>query len=176
MKDCSSGQIKIFLAFLLIAGAVAVGISFFGPSKTQNYAPEQPIPFSHKLHAGDRKIPCTYCHIGTENSRHATVPATSVCMNCHQLVKTDSPHIQKLTEMYNKGQPVPWVRVHNLPDFTFFNHRRHIDRGVQCQVCHGEVETMERVKQYAPLTMGWCVNCHRQPEYNAPTSCDTCHR
>lgn len=162
-----------FLIFLAIGGGFAFALM---PAKNQGYAPVQPIPFSHKKHAGLYNIPCMYCHIAVEKSRHATVPAMNICLNCHSVVKKDSPYIQKLTAAYNEGKPFPWIKVHDLPEFTYFNHRRHVARGLACQVCHGEVQEMERVKQYAPLTMGWCVNCHRQPQYNAPTTCDTCHR
>lgn len=173
----SSGtKLKLLLSLIVV---LVVGAAFWlalSPSKNQGYAPVQPIPFSHKRHAGQYKIPCMYCHISVEKSRHATVPPMNVCMNCHKLVKTDSPHIQKLTELYNQGKPIPWIKVHDLPEFTYFNHQRHIARGVKCQKCHGEVEQMEKVKQVAPMTMGWCVNCHRQQDPPAPTSCDTCHR
>jgi len=161
------------LIFLVIAGSFIYALA---PAKNQGYAPAQPIPFSHKLHAGKYNIPCMYCHVAAEKSRHATVPAMNICLNCHRMVKTDSPFIQDLTKHYNEGKPIQWIKVHDLPEFTYFNHKRHIARGVQCQTCHGEVQTMDRVQQFAPLTMGWCVNCHRQPQYNAPVTCDTCHR
>jgi hypothetical protein len=176
MKENGIASSKIIVALLLIlflAGGVGYALS---PSKNQGYAPVQPIPFSHKLHAGKYAIDCRYCHTSVEKSRHATVPPEQVCLNCHSAVKLDSPHIQNLKNHFDQGKPIPWIKVHDLPDFTFFNHRRHIDRGVKCQTCHGEVQEMDRVKQFAPLTMGWCVNCHRQPQYNAPVSCDTCHR
>lgn len=173
-KGSASAQIVAVLIFFALVAAGA-GIALM-PAKNQGYAPEQPIPFSHKIHAGKFSIPCLYCHISAEKSRHATVPPVNVCMNCHRFVKTDSPFIQKVTEHYKTGKPIPWIKVHDLTDFTYFNHRRHIAKGVKCQECHGEVQEMDRVKQNAPLTMGWCVNCHRQPQYNAPTNCDTCHR
>ncbi|MCC6276449.1 MAG: cytochrome c3 family protein [Oligoflexia bacterium] len=174
MKSATSLKLLAgFVALVLVAGGATFALS---PGKNQGYAPAQPIPFSHQRHAGQFNIPCMYCHTTVEKSRHASVPAMNVCMNCHRLVKTESPYIKQLTESYDAGKPIPWIKVHDLPDFTFFNHKRHIARGVQCQTCHGDVQNMERIKQVAPLTMGWCVNCHRQPEYNAPTSCDTCHR
>src|SRR5437868_14494445 len=110
------------LVLLFIIGAIIY--AFYGPQKNQGYAPEQPIPFSHKLHAGKYNIPCMYCHVAVEKSRHATVPAMNVCMNCHKMVKTDSPHIKYLTEQYNQGKPIPWIKVHDLPEFTYFNHKR----------------------------------------------------
>src|SRR5690606_10903716 len=102
-------------------------------------APSQPFPFSHAVHAGDRKIQCLYCHSNIEKSAHANIPSTAVCMNCHLVVKTDSPWIQKLTEMYNNDEPIKWVNVHVLPDYVYFNHQPHIQRGVSCDTCHGNV-------------------------------------
>ncbi len=171
--SATSKLIVFVLVMFLIAGGIVYAL---GPAKNQGYAPIQPIPFSHKLHAGKYGIDCRYCHYSVERSRHATVPPENVCMNCHRFVKTDSPHIKNLTEHFNQGKPIAWIKVHDLPEFTYFDHKRHIARGVQCNMCHGEVPDMERIKQFAPLTMGWCVNCHRQPQYNAPTTCDTCHR
>lgn len=134
---------------------------YFPTASNQGYAPEQPIPFSHKLHAGQYKIACQYCHSNVEKSYHATVPAMNVCMNCHSVVKTDSPHIQKLKRHFDEGNPIEWVRVHELPDHARFPHKRHIAAGVSCETCHGDVPTMDRVVQKAPLTMGWCLGCHR---------------
>lgn len=137
------------------------------------YAPEQPLPFSHKLHAGENKIPCLYCHANAERSRHATVPSMNICMGCHQVVATSKPAIVKLTEMYKKGESPEWIRVHSVPDFGYFSHRWHVAKGIACQTCHGPVEQMERVVQSRLLKMGDCVTCHRQN--NAPTDCNTCH-
>lgn len=141
----------------------------------EGYQPEQPIPYSHALHAGTYKVPCMYCHTNADRSRHATVPGLGICMNCHKVVKPDSPHIQKMREMWERGEQIPWVRVHMLPDFVAFNHTPHVRKGVACQTCHGPIETMEVVKQHASLSMGWCVDCHRKPENNAPINCSTCH-
>lgn len=139
------------------------------------YAPEQPIPFDHSLHVQTNKIQCQYCHNQVERSSHSNVPALSTCMNCHLTVKTDSPYIQKLRDAYDKKQPINWVKVHMLPDHVRFNHSAHIMKGVNCQTCHGPVETMQKVYQFSTLNMGWCVNCHRQPENKAPLNCSTCH-
>lgn len=141
----------------------------------QGYQPDQPIPFSHELHAGQYKINCQYCHSGVEVARHASVPSLNVCMNCHMVVKTDSPWIQKLTTAYNNGESVAWQKVHLLPDHVKFNHAAHVIAGKDCKVCHGPVEQMAVVSQYSSLSMGWCVNCHKQPENKAPTNCSTCH-
>lgn len=184
---------KLRLVVLGFVGLVVVGAALkflFDLGYNKGYAPEQPIPFSHRIHAGTYKIPCMYCHTGIEKSRHATVPAMNVCMNCHSVVKPESPHIQKLKSLYNdQKKPFEWVRVHDLPDHVFFPHNRHIARGLQCDACHGDVAHMDRVTQQHSLSMGWCINCHRghtAPDYLfekgqprgpvAPTNCNTCHQ
>jgi cytochrome c7-like protein len=138
------------------------------------YSPDQPIPFSHKLHAGDNQIPCLYCHVNADKGRHATVPSLNVCMNCHSVVKTDSPYIKQIREHYEKGEPIEWIKVHDQPDFVYFNHRPHIARGVACETCHGPVKEEEQIQQVETLHMGFCIDCHRQN--GAPISCYTCHR
>jgi hypothetical protein len=138
------------------------------------YAPTQPIPFSHKLHAGDRKIPCEYCHSAARRSASGGVPPTNTCMGCHKVVRTDRPAIQWLTEKYNKKEPIEWVKVHDLPDYVHFSHKIHVGvGGLKCQDCHGPVETMDVVEQVAPLQMGWCVECHKQK--GASLNCISCH-
>lgn len=131
----------------------------------QGYAPTQPIAFSHKLHAGTNQIQCQTCHTGVERSKSANIPSTNICMNCHSYVKKESPEIQKLYKAMETGTPVEWVRIHNLPDFVYFNHQQHVKvGGVECQECHGPIEEMEVVYQHSPLTMGWCIDCHRKKE------------
>lgn len=182
------------LALIVTTTGIAAVIYFFPTASNQGYMPEQPIPFSHRLHAGELEISCRYCHTSAYKTRHASVPAMNVCMNCHQVVKTDSPHIQKLTDHYNRGEPVEWVRIHELPDFSFFNHRPHVAAGVSCEECHGDISSMDRVYQAKPLTMGWCKDCHegqttpsnvlrsKHPDLEdprghhvAPLNCSTCH-
>jgi Cytochrome c7 and related cytochrome c len=145
----------------------------------ENYEPVQPIPYSHQLHAGKLGIDCKYCHTTAETSRHASVPSLNICMNCHMQVRQvggkDSPHIAKLIEAYENNTPIQWKKVHLLPDHVKFNHASHVKKGKACQECHGPIEEMEIVKQYQTLSMGWCVNCHRQPENNASINCGTCH-
>jgi hypothetical protein len=134
-----------------------------GPvNNQQGYMPEQPVAFSHAVHAGQYELDCQYCHVGAEKSRHAGVPASSVCMNCHTQVKTDSPEIQKVAAAVAKNQPIEWVRIHRLPDHAFFNHSSHVTAGLACQTCHGKVQEMVRVEQAEPMTMGWCLDCHRK--------------
>lgn len=137
---------------------------YFSPRNTDvGYHPEQPIPYSHKLHAGVMGMDCRYCHVGVERSAVASVPPTQVCMNCHKTVKPDSPQLQALRTSWATGNPIPWVRVHKLGDYVYFDHSRHVTRGVACISCHGRVDQMDTVKQVQPLSMGWCLECHRDP-------------
>jgi hypothetical protein len=148
--------------FLPLAALVLLGACSGPVSSQQGYMPEQPIAFSHAVHAGQYEIDCQYCHVGAERSRHASVPASSVCMNCHTHVKTDSPEIQKVAASVREGTPIQWVRVHRLPDHAFFSHANHVTADLKCQTCHGPVEQMVRVEQVEPMTMGWCLDCHRK--------------
>ncbi|MFY1829731.1 cytochrome c3 family protein [Myxococcus fulvus] len=134
-----------------------------GPvNNQQGHMPAQPVAFSHAVHAGQYELDCQYCHVGAEQSRHAGVPSASVCMNCHTQVKKDSPEIQKVAAAVAANAPIQWVRVHRLPDHAFFNHASHVTAGLKCQTCHGAVEQMVRVEQVEPMTMGWCLDCHRK--------------
>lgn len=157
--------IVTFLVIALAAKNVIDGLYTVGVQ--QGYAPEQPIAFSHKIHAGDYEIACQYCHTGVEIGKSANIPSVNICMNCHSSIKTDSPEIQKLYAAQESGQPIEWVRVHNLPDLAYFNHSQHVKvGGIECQTCHGEIQEMAVVKQHAPLTMGWCIDCHRNTDVN----------
>jgi len=128
------------------------------------YRPLQPVPYSHKLHAGDLKMDCRYCHTGVEVSPVAMVPPTKTCMNCHQLIKTGSDSLSLVRESWTGGTPIMWVRVHELPDYAYFDHSAHLRAGVGCFTCHGNIAAMEVVEQKRPLSMGWCLDCHRNPE------------
>lgn len=221
--------VKLMIFGLVILGGYTTVNNAIGLSRQQNYAPQQPIKFSHALHAGKHKIDCQYCHDGARRSKHGSIPAVNTCMNCHAVVNKgpqygtgeiikiyaaasfnpsvpggrtyfaptdadstrlkaykdwlevahkealDKPETQKKAEkdIANQlasiktlmGKPIEWIRIHNLPDHAYFNHAQHVVAGGQaCQTCHGKVEEMEVVKQYSPLSMGWCVNCHRQTE------------
>jgi cytochrome c2 len=143
-----------------IDGAYSIGVQ-------QGYAPKQPIAYSHKLHAGQYKIDCNYCHTGVNKGKSATIPSANICMNCHGVIKKESPEIQKIYAAIEQNRPIEWVRVHNLPDLAYFNHAQHVNVGnVQCTTCHGEIEKMEVVEQRSSLTMGWCIDCHRKTEVN----------
>ena len=127
------------------------------------YAPEQPVPFSHALHSGQLGVNCLYCHASAEKAAHSSVPTTETCMNCHARIKTKSPLLQPVRDSWANETPIKWVNVHDLPDFVYFNHSAHVSRGVGCVSCHGRVDTMERIQQVSTLSMGWCLNCHRDP-------------
>ncbi len=142
-------------------GALAIGVQ-------QGYAPEQPIPFSHKLHAGAYEIDCKYCHTTVEKSKQASIPSANICMNCHNSIKTTSPNMQKIYAAIENDEPIQWVRVHNLPDLAYFNHAQHVKvGGLDCTNCHGDVKNMEVIQQQSILTMGWCIDCHRKTDVNA---------
>jgi len=149
----------VFVVFKqTIDGLYSVGIM-------QGYAPKQPIAFSHKLHAGQYQINCNYCHTGVNKGKSAHIPSANICMNCHGVIKKESPEIQKIYTAIEQDRPVEWVRVHNLPDLAYFNHAQHVNVGqVQCQTCHGQVEKMEVMEHRSSLTMGWCIDCHRKTE------------
>jgi len=169
--------------YLTVKGAIGLG-------RSQGYQPEQPIYYSHKVHAGTNQISCLYCHGGAQESKHANIPSLNVCMNCHMAIneyngkekiyKEDGTEVNGTAEIQklykyagydpavskvwdpNKAKPVEWVRIHNLPDHVYFNHSQHVKAGkVACQTCHGEIQKMDEVHQFSDLSMGWCINCHR---------------
>jgi mono/diheme cytochrome c family protein len=153
--------------FFVLMAAKATLDGLYGVGIQQGYAPKQPISFSHKLHAGQYKIDCNYCHTGVNRGKSATIPSANICMNCHGVIKKESPEIQKIYTAIEENKPIQWVRVHNLPDLAYFNHAQHVNvGGLQCQQCHGEIQTMEVVQQRSTLTMGWCIDCHRKTDVN----------
>ncbi|MFN4768772.1 MAG: cytochrome c3 family protein [Candidatus Kapaibacterium sp.] len=146
---------------------VLVTIGFFGMQNRvtdRGYRPQQPVPFSHKLHVDTLSMQCQYCHAGVEKSAHSPIPSTSTCMGCHQVVKGESPKLKLVRDSWETGKPVEWVRVHKIPDYAHFNHSRHIRAQVDCQSCHEKIEEQGVVSQNKPLSMGWCLDCHRNPE------------
>ena len=128
------------------------------------YRPEQPVPYSHKLHVGELGLDCRYCHVSAELSHEANIPPTQTCMNCHATVKPKSEKLQLVRDSFENDTPIAWVRVHKLPDYAYFNHSVHIKAGVGCASCHGNVGEMETVEVKEPLSMGWCLECHRNPQ------------
>lgn len=157
--------ILVLLAVVVPSAAVAGVWYWFSPRFTDvGYRPAQPVPYSHRLHAGELRIDCRYCHASVESSPVANVPPTQVCMNCHRVVKVDSPALEKVRESAKSGTPMRWVRVHKLPEYAYFDHHAHVRAGVGCVTCHGHIEEMEVVQQAEPLSMGWCLDCHRNPQ------------
>jgi hypothetical protein len=148
-----------------VAGIVVVIVGawyYFSPQFTQvGYSPRQPVPYSHRLHVRELGIDCRYCHSNVERSSVANLPTTQTCMNCHQLVKGASPVLASIRESWETGKRMEWVRVHELPDYAYFNHGVHVTAGVGCAECHGRVDEMDQVKQVQPLSMSWCLDCHR---------------
>ena len=187
---------KIYLMLAVIAlfclGGYKTINAAIGLGRMKNYQPEQPIYYSHKVHAGTNQINCLYCHSGAQDSKFSNIPSVNVCMNCHMAVKeykgdkivrengievNGTAEIQKLysyagwnpdSKKYDKpGKPIQWVKIHNLPDHVYFNHSQHVKVGKQnCQTCHGPIQEMPEVKQFAELSMGWCINCHRESKVN----------
>ena len=162
---------NLVLPFIIVAGmttplyfAIVVAYGFSPQATDVGYMPEQPIPFSHRVHAGELGLDCRYCHNTVEETQHAAIPPTQTCMNCHAQIHPQSENIQPLFESYETGMPIQWVRVHDLPQYSYFNHGAHVTRGVSCVECHGRVDTMDVVYQHETLSMGWCLDCHRNPD------------
>ncbi len=164
-------RFKIINIVLILIGIVFISkiayqeATYLG--RSLGYEPDQPIKFSHKQHAGDNKIDCIYCHTGVYESRYASIPPESICLNCHNVItngtNTGEDEINKLHEYVDNKEPIKWVKVYNLPDYVFFSHAQHVKVGkIECDKCHGDVKNMGRIQQITDLSMGWCINCHRQ--------------
>ncbi len=184
-------RLVTLVALLIVLGIWKVAMA----ASNVGYSPAQPIPFSHKLHAGVNHIPCQYCHAGVDRDTESPIPPLNVCMGCHSVVDANKPVIQKIAAAYKAGKPIQWVRVYDLPQFVKFAHRWHIAAGVACQTCHGPVQDMNQIRQYREFVMGECIACHRSQTYlpapadkvhrnlatyhghevNAKTECSTCH-
>ncbi len=153
--------------------------NYFGPVERQRgYKPEQPINFSHVIHVQQNKMECQYCHWSVAKAGYAAIPEVETCMGCHgALIQGKSEEgkkdIEKLKEYYKNGQPIPWVKVHVMPDYLKFNHKRHVKAGVSCQECHGQIPEMAKVERVSTMKMGWCIDCHRQR--GASIDCLVCH-
>jgi Cytochrome c7 and related cytochrome c/Class III cytochrome C family len=164
----------LLFGVLPLGGVVTAAVWYYGTNKhfEVGYQPEQPVDYSHKLHAGDLGIDCRYCHNTVEKAAFAAVPPTETCMNCHAKVRTESDKLLPVRESWATDQPVPWVRVHNLPDYVYFDHSAHLAAGVGCVSCHGRVDQMPKVTQVQPLSMSWCLDCHRNPGPNLRNPAD----
>ena len=161
----------IAIGIVGMVGGYFANAAFF-PGTT----PVQPIEFSHKIHAGDFEIPCMYCHTQARRSISAGVPSVNKCMGCHAFVAADRPLIVEVARYFENQEPIPWIKVHDLPDFVYFPHKRHVVAGVACQTCHGPVETMVRVARMAPTKMGECLDCHKAHNVEHGLDCWTCHK
>lgn len=160
----------VLAVLLAVAGQV---VMYILPLDLKERSPIQPLAFSHKAHAGDNGIPCLFCHRYPQKSRVAGIPAVADCRACHQFIAPEAPEVKKLMGYWERQEPIPWVRVHKLPDHVYFPHMMHLRAGLQCATCHGEVATMNRIARTQSLKMGWCLECHR--ERKASIDCWTCH-
>jgi hypothetical protein len=159
-------KVSIFGALFLVAGALGVAVQLSrSPWVTQaGVAREQPVPFSHQHHVGGMGIDCRYCHTSVERSAVAGIPPTKTCMSCHSQVWSDSSTLEPVRESFRSGTSIQWTKVNDLPDFVYFNHSAHVNKGVGCTTCHGRVDRMPLMMQQASLLMEWCLECHRAPE------------
>jgi hypothetical protein len=164
-KSANALPLQIVIFLFVLGGVAAAGITYYAtPAYLRvGYQPVQPVPFDHSLHAGQLGIDCRYCHAAVEKSGTSSVPAAQTCMNCHSQIKTASPLLEVVRESYKTGDPVPWVKIHQTPDFVYFNHSVHVNRGVSCVECHGKVNEMTTVYHAKPHSMSWCLDCHRNP-------------
>ncbi|MHC4941618.1 MAG: cytochrome c3 family protein [Planctomycetota bacterium] len=187
---------RVYATLIVIVAALVLGGSFgtytLWPANVETgYQPEQPVDFSHYIMAGEFEIECIYCHSQAEKGAYATIPPTSTCMKCHTEIKPKNargelkPAVVKMLEYWESKEPIPWVKVHDLADFVYFDHSRHTLEEVECEECHGKVETMDRVQRVYSLKMGWCLECHMQDptertpegqETRGPIYCSACHR
>ena len=206
MNGRSTFRLLASVLTLAILGALAYAFS----NVRQGYEPRQPIAFSHRrmagapvletnergeqVNVGGFGIPCVYCHTMPYKGRHSTLPSTAVCMNCHSTMGLNKEWVLRIREYWDRGQPIPWVKVHDLPDFVYFDHSAHLNARdaqgnlklpavdesgqpmPQCQTCHGKVQEMDIVSVQHPFNMQWCLDCHRKPDIKASTDCITCHR
>ncbi|MST95292.1 MAG: cytochrome C [Pedosphaera sp.] len=158
--------LKIAVGAVLVGTAATAGSWYYLTPKYSNvgYQPVQPVAFSHAIHAGQLGMDCRYCHSAVEKSWYSNIPTASTCMNCHNQVLKDDPKLALVRESAATGKPIPWVQIHKVPDYVYFNHSVHVNRGVSCVECHGRIDKMDEVRQVEPLSMTFCLDCHRHPE------------
>jgi hypothetical protein len=155
----------VIVGVILAGSALVAGAWYYLTPKYSRvgYQPVQPVAFSHATHAGQLGIDCRYCHNQVEKSWHSNIPSSSTCMNCHNQVLKDDPRLALVRDSAQSGQPIPWIQIHRVPDYVYFNHSVHVDRGISCVECHGRVDQMEEVYHFQPLSMTFCLDCHRDP-------------
>lgn len=167
-------RLLISVMVLVVSGLCAgLFVLYRLPLEATEKSPEQPLPFSHKLHAGTNQIDCEFCHRSVRLSPVAGIPSLDTCRGCHLFIARDRPSIKTLFEYWERGEPIPWVQVHRLPDHVYFPHMMHLSSGLICSQCHGPVQTMERLTRVASLQMGWCLDCHKNR--GATLDCWACH-
>jgi Cytochrome c7 and related cytochrome c len=164
-KSANKLPLQIIIFVFVLVGVVTAATTYYATPKYTRvgYAPVQPVPYSHALHVGQLGLDCRYCHSNVEKSGVANLPTAQTCMNCHLHVKPDSPLLAPVRASYESGDPVPWKRIHQTPDYVYFNHAAHVNRGVSCFECHGEINKMDVVYHAKPLSMSFCLDCHRDP-------------
>lgn len=165
-KWANLAPVKILAALCIVGGTLVAGVTYYATPKylRVGYQPVQPVAFDHALHVGQLGMDCRYCHTFVDRSEHSNVPASSTCMNCHNQVLADSPKLAPIRASYESGEPVPWVKIHNTPDYVYFSHAAHVNRGISCVECHGQVNEMQEVFHSKSLSMAFCLECHRNPE------------
>jgi hypothetical protein len=158
--------IKILFCLLVLGGGVSSGVwYYFTPKFTRvGYEPSQPVAFSHKIHVQQLGMDCRYCHAHVETAAYSNIPTTQVCMNCHSQIQRENPKLQRVRESWQTGKPLEWVQIHKTPDYAYFHHSVHVNRGVSCVSCHGQVNTMDVVYHAESHSMAWCLDCHRNPQ------------
>lgn len=158
--------IKIVICLLVLGGAVTAGMWYYFTPKYSRvgYQPIQPVSFPHNVHVDQLGMDCRYCHSFVEVAAHSNVPTTQVCMNCHTQVQKDNPRLKPVWASWQSGKPIEWVQIHKTPDYVYFYHSAHVNRGISCVSCHGQVNKMEVVYHDQPQSMAWCLDCHRNPE------------
>lgn len=164
-KSANKLPLQIIIYLVVLGGIATAGVTYYmTPKYTRvGYAPVQPVPFSHAKHVGELGMDCRYCHTNVDKSAHSNVPTAQTCMNCHNQIKTASPLLAPIRESAATGKQVPWVWIHQTPDYAYFNHAVHVNRGISCVECHGKVNEMEVVTHMQPLSMSFCLECHRNP-------------
>ena len=165
-KSANALPLQIVIFLFVLGGVATAAVTYYATPKylRVGYQPIQPVPFDHSLHAGQLGLDCRYCHTSVEKSGTSGVPASQTCMNCHSIIKTTSPLLEPVRKSFETGEPVPWVKIHQAPDYVFFNHSVHVNRGISCVECHGKVNAMSVVWHDKSHSMGFCLDCHRAPE------------
>jgi hypothetical protein len=158
--------IKAGVALSVVGATAVLGIWYYATPQYSRvgYEPNQPVAFQHSIHVEQLGLDCRYCHSHVEVSGHSNIPTTQTCMNCHTYIQAKNPRLQPVRDSWDTGKPIPWVRIHHVPDYAYFNHSAHVNRGVSCVSCHGKVNEMKVVYEDQSLSMAWCLACHRNPE------------